>query len=88
MALDSASSFVSPQCSEGIVAVARSTLRILALDKLGAVFNQVSHKLKFTPRRFVPLFHTDNLIIIETDHGAFTEKAKKDRKQALIEVFV
>uniref|UniRef100_A0AC34GZQ7 Splicing factor 3B subunit 3 n=1 Tax=Panagrolaimus sp. ES5 TaxID=591445 RepID=A0AC34GZQ7_9BILA len=85
MALDSAASFVSPQCSEGIVAVARSTLRILALDKLGAVFNQTSHKLKFTPRSFVPLFHSDHLIVIETDHAAFTEKAKKDRRQALME---
>ena len=28
-------------------------LRILALEKLGAVFNQVAYNLEFTPRKFV-----------------------------------
>ena len=30
----------SEQCPEGIVAIAGNTLRILALEKLGAIFNQ------------------------------------------------
>ena len=32
--------FSSEQCPEGIVAIAGNTLRILALEKLGAIFNQ------------------------------------------------
>ena len=51
--LEYASGFASEQCPEGIVAISTNTLRILALEKLGAVFNQVSHPLKYTPRRFV-----------------------------------
>uniref|UniRef100_A0A7E4WAP3 Splicing factor 3B subunit 3 n=1 Tax=Panagrellus redivivus TaxID=6233 RepID=A0A7E4WAP3_PANRE len=85
MPLESAAPFVSPQCAEGIVAVGKSTLRILAFEKLGAVFNQTTHRLKFTPRKFVSLFGTDNLIVVEADHAAFTEKAKADRKAALVE---
>jgi hypothetical protein len=40
--LEYASGFSSEQCPEGIVAISTNTLRILALEKLGAVFNQVS----------------------------------------------
>ena len=36
-----ASGFSSEQCPEGVVAISENTLRILALEKLGAVFNQV-----------------------------------------------
>ena len=39
--LEYASGFASEQCPEGIVAISTNTLRILALEKLGAVFNQV-----------------------------------------------
>jgi hypothetical protein len=39
--LEYASGFSSEQCPEGIVAISANTLRILALEKLGAVFNQV-----------------------------------------------
>lgn len=39
--LEYASGFSSEQCPEGIVAISTNTLRILALEKLGAVFNQV-----------------------------------------------
>ena len=40
-ALDSATGFSSEQCPEGVVAIAGNTLRILVLEKLGAIFNQV-----------------------------------------------
>ena len=40
--LEYASGFASEQCPEGIVAISTNTLRILALEKLGAVFNQAS----------------------------------------------
>ena len=52
-ALDFAASFKSEQCAEGIVAVARNTLRVLALERLGTVFNETSMPLKYTPRKYV-----------------------------------
>ena len=39
-ALESASSFASDQCSEGICAVAKNSLRILTIERLGENFNQ------------------------------------------------
>lgn len=42
--LEYASGFSSEQCPEGIVAISSNTLRILALEKLGAVFNQVKRE--------------------------------------------
>ena len=60
--------------------------RILALEKLGAVFNQVSHPLQYTPRKFVIHTETSHLITIETDHNAYTEMSKAQRKQTLADV--
>jgi len=45
--LEYASGFSSEQCPEGIVAISTNTLRILALEKLGAVFNQVTFCMWF-----------------------------------------
>jgi len=39
-ALDHCSSFSSEQCPEGFCAVAKNTLRILSLERLGESFNQ------------------------------------------------
>ncbi|XP_067136925.1 splicing factor 3B subunit 3 [Centruroides vittatus] len=86
--LEYASGFSSEQCPEGIVAISSNTLRILALEKLGAVFNQVSTPLEYTPRRFVIQPETGYLIIIETDHNAYTEKTKVQRKQQMAEEMV
>ena len=60
--------------------------RILALEKLGAVFNQVSTPLKHTPRKFAIDQKTSSLIVIETDHNAMTEATKQDKKQKIAEV--
>jgi hypothetical protein len=62
--------------------------RILALEKLGAVFNQVSHSLQYTPRKFVIHPESGHLIIIETDHSAYTEATKAQRKQTLADVSI
>ena len=60
--------------------------RILALEKLGAVFNQVATPLRYTPRKFVIHPQSNNLIVIETDHNAYTEKSKDEKKQQMAEV--
>lgn len=83
--LEYASGFSSEQCSEGIVAISTNTLRILALEKLGAVFNQVSFGLEYTPRAFVIHPDTGRMIIAETDHNAYTEETKNARKQQMAE---
>ncbi|KAE9554985.1 hypothetical protein FO519_001803 [Halicephalobus sp. NKZ332] len=83
--LDSAASFISAQCTEGIVSVAKNTLRILAPEKLGAVFNQAQYRLKFTPRRMAHLPNSKSLFVIETDHAAFTQNTRRDRKNELIQ---
>lgn len=78
--LEFASGFSSEQCSEGIVAISSNTLRILALEKLGAVFNQITFPLEYTPRRFAIHNDTCRLIVAETDHNAYTEDTKAIRK--------
>ncbi|XP_065348507.1 splicing factor 3B subunit 3 [Cloeon dipterum] len=78
--LEFASGFSSEQCPEGIVAISTNTLRILALEKLGAIFNQISFPLEYTPRRFVIHPESNHLVIIETDHNAYTEDTKKQRR--------
>ena len=62
------------------------TCRILALEKLGAVFNQVSMPLNLTPRKFVIHPESNNLVVIETNHNAYTEETKSQRKQQMAEV--
>uniref|UniRef100_A0A3Q2ZNV6 Splicing factor 3b, subunit 3 n=1 Tax=Kryptolebias marmoratus TaxID=37003 RepID=A0A3Q2ZNV6_KRYMA len=86
--LEYASGFASEQCPEGIVAISTNTLRILALEKLGAVFNQVAFPLQYTPRKFVIHPETNNLVLIETDHNSYTETTKAQRKQQMAEEMV
>merc|ERR1719334_2734491 len=83
--LEYAAGFASEQCPEGIVAISTNTLRILALEKLGAVFNQVAFPLSYTPRKFVVNSETSHLIIAETDHKAYTEETKQQRKLQIAE---
>ena len=61
-ALAYASGFSSEQCPEGVVAISENTLRILALEKLGAAFNQVEIYLFFC---MVLLFGETVIIALE-----------------------
>jgi len=83
--LEFACGFTSEQCPEGIVAISKNSLRILALEKLGTIFNHVSTKLKYTPRRMVLHEGSKNWIIIETDHNTYTDQTKNQRKEEMIE---
>jgi splicing factor 3B subunit 3 len=67
------------------VAISTNTLHILALEKLGAVFNQVAFPLEFTPRKFVVHPESGMMIIIGTDHNAYTEDTKTKRKIQMAE---
>lgn len=60
--------------------------RILSLEKLGVIFNQVATPLQFTPRKLAVHPPTGNLVLLETDHNTFTEATKAQRKQLMAEV--
>ncbi|KAJ3195275.1 Splicing factor 3B subunit 3 [Irineochytrium annulatum] len=80
--LEYGSSFSSEQCPEGMVAIAGNTLRIMVVERLGAVFNQHVVPLKYTPRRFVLLPHHNNFVIIETDHNTWSPAIKAQKLAA------
>ena len=46
--------------------------RILALEKLGAVFNQVAYNLDFTPRKFVVHPESGRAFIYFLNNGTST----------------
>ena len=52
------------------------------------VFNQISTPLQYTPRSLLIHPPTNNLLLIETDHNAFTEATKLHRKQQMAEEMV
>uniref|UniRef100_A0A7S2F9J7 DNA damage-binding protein 1 n=1 Tax=Octactis speculum TaxID=3111310 RepID=A0A7S2F9J7_9STRA len=74
--LEHAANFASEQCPEGMVAIASNTLRILTVERLGEVFNQTNIPLRYTPRKFVQVPSTNQLLIIESDHNEFSEKVR------------
>ncbi|KAI8577471.1 hypothetical protein K450DRAFT_251826 [Umbelopsis ramanniana AG] len=76
--LEFGTAFISEQCPEGVVAVAKNTLRIFTIDKLGVVFNQSIIPLTYTPRRFILHPATKNFVIIESDHATFSPEAKRE----------
>ncbi|KAJ9450267.1 putative splicing factor 3B subunit 3 [Diplonema papillatum] len=80
---DHASFLSSEQCPEGFVAVTGSTVSILALERVGDCFNQTTFPLKATPRGFVKHPHYPHLIIIETEHRAYTDEEKQGIRDKL-----
>jgi len=69
--LEYASNFTSEVCADGIVAVTGDTLRILATERLGETFNQTTHPLRYTPRKFSRISAAPSVIAtIESDHNA------------------
>jgi splicing factor 3B subunit 3 len=86
--LEYASVFASEQCPEGIVAISVNTLRILALEKLGAVFNQEIKPLKYTPRKFAINHDNSILYIAETDHLSYTDQVKQQRKKQMAQQMI
>lgn len=77
-ALDWASSFTSDQCPEGIIAVAKGTLRIMTVDRLGEAFNQTVHKLRYTPRQQVVHPSLGVIAVVEADYGVVGLNARED----------
>lgn len=78
--LEYASSFSSDQVPEGIVAIARDSLRILSLERLGAVFNTTKTKMPHTPRKFAIDEASGTLVVVDGDHhvGVGPDKPASD----------
>ncbi|KAJ3272626.1 Splicing factor 3B subunit 3 [Terramyces sp. JEL0728] len=66
--LEFGSKFCSEPCPEGIAAVVGNTLRILNVDKLQNVFNQVSIPLDYTPKRFMLHEESSNFVVLEAEN--------------------
>jgi splicing factor 3B subunit 3 len=49
--LESASSFCSEKCPEGIVAISGNTIRIISVERLGDSFTHQVMNLKYTPSK-------------------------------------
>jgi splicing factor 3B subunit 3 len=49
---------------------------------------QVSFPVEYTPRKFVIHHESAHLIITETEHNAYTEDTKKQRRIQMAEVWV
>lgn len=62
--------FCSDQCPEGFVAVAKSSLRILMVERLGEAFNQTAVRLRYTPRAFALDAVNRSIYVAEADHAA------------------
>lgn len=60
----------------GLAAIAGRSLRLLVVEHLGKRFNETAAPLRYTPRRFVPLPGTRDLVIVESDHNEYNEAEK------------
>jgi len=80
--LESASAFCSAHCPEGIVGFSGNMLRIISIERLGNQFNQTKIPMLHTPRRFITVPNTDNLIIsIESDHNSSNSVERRKVQQ-------
>ena len=66
--LDFAAPFASEQCPEGFVAVSKSMLRVLAVERLGDYFNAQQLRLRYTPRKMI--IHPDYSVVLLAEADA------------------
>ena len=75
--------FSSEQCPEGMVSIARRTLRIFTVERYGDMFNQKVIPLRYTPRQMLVHPQSKQLVIIETDHCAYPHSQKLELQSTL-----
>jgi splicing factor 3B subunit 3 len=81
--LDYAASFNTKEFVGGIVGISGITLRIIAPQRYGELFNQTVVPLSYSPRKMVVHEDSKNLIIIESDNRAYCQRERLERKQEL-----
>jgi splicing factor 3B subunit 3 len=74
--LESAASFASEQSPEGVVAVSENTVRIIAFERLGEMFNEIEYPLRYTGRKFAHVPNSTHVVVIEADHRAESYTAR------------
>lgn len=80
--IDHASSFVSPQVPEGMVAISGSMLRVLSLERLGDVYNQTTHKLAASPRRLaIALADTNSIVVLQCSRLPLLTNQQQDEEE-------
>jgi splicing factor 3B subunit 3 len=75
--LEYASNFSSPDCPEGLVALAGNQLLVLAVSRLGETFDTHRIPLPFTPRKFVVDEATNQLVVIQGDQRIRSQDAEQ-----------
>ena len=68
--------FSSAQCPDAMVAVAGNSLRILALEHLGEVFNVQAHAVAHTPRKLIPHPQKAAIVVVEGDRDPISGAGK------------
>jgi splicing factor 3B subunit 3 len=61
---------------------------VIVIFKIPVPVLQVSFPVDYTPRKFVIHHESAHLIITETEHNAYTEDTKKQRRIQMAEVCV
>ena len=75
--MDFAACFNTPQCADGLVMLRGADLQILRVDSLSQPFAAASMPLSYTPRQLAAYPGTSCLILLETEHHAFSELEKQ-----------
>ncbi len=75
--IDNATNFCSDACPDGIVATVGNSLRIININEVGSLFNQISTPLPYTPRKLA-VIDSGPVVVVASDCHAFTsvERAK------------
>lgn len=75
--MDAAACFNTAQCADGLVMLHGADLQILRVDSLTQPFAASSMPLSYTPRQLAAYPGTSCLILLETEHHAFSELEKQ-----------
>ena len=88
-ALEFAAGFASEQCPEGIVAIARQHPPHSRPGENSAPSSiRAVHPLALTPRKALIHPESGNVLLVQTDHNAYTSATKMSRKQQMAEEMV
>lgn len=86
--IEFAANFSSSMCSEGIVCLHGSDLRIIRVNDINQPFASTSISLSYTPRQMAFYPEAGKIIIVETDHNAYSEIEKQRIYQSHEGVYV
>lgn len=75
--LDFAANFSSSQCTEGIVCLHGNDLQIIRVNDINQPFASTSISLSYTPRQMAFYPEAGKIIILETEHNAYSEIEKQ-----------